>query len=143
MNKNEIMEIIPHRDPFIFVDEIVEVRTNEDGTVTIVGKKTFTGEEDFFKGHFPGYPIVPGVLLLEAMAQTGAVYALGLEEYRGKTAFFAGADGVKWKRPVLPKDTVLMEVTSLKNRHGICKAEAKAYVLDELVCQAELVTFIR
>ena len=142
-NKEDIKRIIPHRDPMLMIDEILEVKENEEGKKVIVGKKVFTGEEGFFKGHFPSLPVVPGVLVLESIAQTGAVYALSLDEYKGKTAFLVGAENVKWRRSVLPKDTLILEVIEVKIRHGIGKCEGKAYVNGALACQAELIVAIQ
>ena len=141
--KEDIKRIIPHREPMLMVDEIIEVKENEDGKKVIVGKKTFTGDEEFFKGHFPSFPIVPGVLILEAIAQTGAVYALSMDEYNGKTAFLVGAENVKWRKSVLPHDTIIMEVTEINIRHGLGKCFGKAYVNGKLACQAELIVAIQ
>lgn len=143
LTKNDIEKIIPHRDPMLLVDGIIEIKENEEGKKVIVGTKTFTGEEDFFKGHFPNLPVVPGVLVLEAIAQTGAVFALSMDEYKGKTAFLVGADSIKWRRSVLPNDTLIMEVTEVKIRHGIGKAHGEAFVNGELACMADLVVAIK
>lgn len=130
----QIREILPHRYPFLLVDRIVEM--NESGR--IVGIKNVTGNEPFFQGHFPDYPVMPGVLVLEALAQTGAVLILHKPEYRGKIAFFAGIDNCRFRRQVVPGDQLNMEieVTKLKGIAGKCKA--RATVGGELVCEAEL-----
>lgn len=141
--KEDIKKIIPHREPMLMIDSIEKVEESEDGKMVIYGTKTFTGEEDFFKGHFPNTPVVPGVLILEAIAQTGAVYALSQEDYKGKIAFLVGAENVKWRRMVLPKDILEMKVTEIKFRHGMGKAHGEAYVNGELVCMADLIVAIK
>ena len=100
LNQEQIKEIIPHRDPFLLVDEIEEM---EPG-VRAVGYKNVTGEEGFFRGHFPEYPVMPGVLIVEALAQVGAVSVLSLPENKGKLAFFGGIDKAKFRRQVRPGD---------------------------------------
>jgi 3-hydroxyacyl-[acyl-carrier-protein] dehydratase len=129
-----IRELIPHRYPFLLVDRIEEV---EPG-VRAVGIKNVSQNEPFFEGHFPDYPIMPGVLIVEAMAQVGAVGVMTLEEFRGKLALFAGIDGVRFRRQVLPGDTLRMEVelTRLKSRAG--RGKGTATVDGERVCEAEL-----
>jgi 3-hydroxyacyl-[acyl-carrier-protein] dehydratase len=129
-----IRELIPHRYPFLLVDRIEEV---EPG-VRAVGIKNVTQNEPFFEGHFPDYPVMPGVLIVEALAQVGAVGVMALEEFRGKLALFAGIDGVRFRRQVLPGDTLRMEVelTRLKGRVGWGKGAAT--VNGERVCEAEL-----
>ena len=142
-NKEDIKRIIPHREPMLLVDEILEVNVLDDGNIIVKGKKTFTGEEDFFKGHFPNLPVVPGVLVLEAIAQTGAVYCLSLEENKGKNVFLVGADNIKWRRSILPKEEVYITITQGHVRHGLGKAHGEAYVDGCLACQADLVVAIR
>src|SRR5215469_12430523 len=95
-NQEQIKEVIPHRDPFLLIDGIEEYTEKE----SIVAVKHVTGDEDFFRGHFPEYKVMPGVLILEALAQAGAFVLLNMDEYKGKIAFFAGADDVKWRRQV-------------------------------------------
>jgi 3-hydroxyacyl-[acyl-carrier-protein] dehydratase len=134
MDVNEIMEIIPHRPPFLFVDRILELTPGESA----IGIKHVLIDEPFFKGHFPAEPVMPGVLILEAMAQVGAVALLSLPELKGKIAYFAGVKEAKFRKKVVPGDTLRMEVrmTSLRSRFGV--SEAKAYVGDDLVCEATL-----
>ena len=129
-----IRELIPHRYPFLLVDRIEEV---EPG-VRAVGIKNVTQNEPFFEGHFPDYPVMPGVLIVEAMAQVGVVGVMALEEFRGKLALFAGIDGVRFRRQVIPGDTLRMEVelTRLKGRAG--RGKGAATVHGERVCEAEL-----
>lgn len=134
-NIEEIKEIIPHRDPMLLIDEIVDV--DEEGEFPfIVAQKEITGDESFFKGHFPEYKVMPGVLILEAMAQTGAFYVLSQDEYKGKIAMFIGADNVKWRRQVLPGEKLKLKVELLKLRRGIGSGNAWAYVAGSLVCEA-------
>ena len=121
----QIKQIIPHRDPMLMVD-CIEQLDQEAGTV--VGTKTFTGEEEFFKGHFPGNPVVPGDFLIEALAQTGAVAILSREDYLGKTGYFASGDKIKFRRKVLPGDTVTLKVQLVKIRGRIVVADGTAYV---------------
>ena len=128
----QIKQIIPHRDPMLMVD-CIEQLDQEAGTV--VGTKTFTGEEEFFKGHFPGNPVVPGVFLIEALAQTGAFAILSREEYLGKTGYFASWDKIKFRRKVLPGDTVTLKVQLVKIRGRIVVAEGTAYVGEEKAAQ--------
>ena len=128
----QIKQIIPHRDPMLMVD-CIEQLDQEAGTV--VGTKTFTGEEEFFKGHFPGNPVVPGVFLIEALAQTGAFAILSREEYLGKTGYFASWDKIKFRRKVLPGDTVTLKVQLVKIRGKIVVADGTAYVGEEKAAQ--------
>jgi 3-hydroxyacyl-[acyl-carrier-protein] dehydratase len=130
----EIMAIIPHRYPFLLVDRILEL---EPG-VRAIGEKQVTINEPFFQGHFPDHPIMPGVLIVEALAQTGCVAALSLPEYKQKLAFFAGIDGVRFRKPVYPGDTLRLEVQFDRIRRGIGKGKGKATVDGQLVCEGEI-----
>lgn len=130
----EIQNIIPHRYPFLLVDKITEIEYGKRA----VGIKNVTVNEPFFQGHFPGNPIMPGVLIVEAMAQVGAVSILAMEEHKGKLAVFAGIDGLRFKRQVVPGDTLRMEVTMTAMKRGIGKAKAEAYVGDQLAASGEL-----
>lgn len=134
LNQEQIKDILPHRDPFLFLDEVVEL---EPG-VRAVAIKRVRPEEPHFRGHFPGQPIMPGVLIVEALAQAGAVAALSLPENHGKLVLFAGIDGVRFRRPVVPGDELRLEVEMTKMRGRVGKAEAKASVGGELACRAEL-----
>ncbi|GAV24151.1 3-hydroxyacyl-[acyl-carrier-protein] dehydratase FabZ [Carboxydothermus islandicus] len=130
----EIMNILPHRYPFLLVDKIVEVLPGQKA----VGLKNVTINEPFFQGHFPGKPIMPGVLLLEAMAQVGAVAILTDERYAGKLPMFAGIDGARFRKPVLPGDQVVFEVELLKIKGSLGKAKGFGKVSGELVVEAEI-----
>ena len=129
----EIKEIIPHRYPFLLVDRILELEPLKRG----VGIKNVTANEPFFQGHFPNKPVMPGVLLLEAMAQVGGVSLLYPEENRGKIAYFAGMEGVKFRKPVVPGDQVRMEAEVTRLRGSVGKVRAEAFVDGQLVAEAE------
>ena len=118
----EIMEILPHRAPFLLIDTVEELEPGK----RVVAKKCVTYNEPFFQGHFPGNPVMPGVLICEALAQAGSVAILGLDENKGKTAYFASMDKVKFKKKVLPGDVLMLEVelVKIKGPFGIAKAQA-------------------
>lgn len=134
MNKEQIMEIIPHRDPFLLIDEITEM---EPG-VRVVAKKHLREDEFWFKGHFPGMPVTPGVLMLEMLGQAGAVCVLCLPENKGKIGFFAGIEKAKFRRNVLPGETLTLEVGMTKSRGAIGFGKAVAYVDGKRAVTAEL-----
>lgn len=134
MTTQEIMEILPHRHPFLLIDTVEEV---EPG-VRAVAKKNVTFNEPFFAGHFPGNPVMPGVLIVEALAQTGAVAILGKEENRGKTAYFAAINSAKFKRKVVPGDVLTLETEIIKQKGAIGIGKAVAKVGDETACIVEL-----
>lgn len=133
-NTQEIMEILPHRHPFLLIDTIEEL---EPG-VRAVGRKNVTFNEPYFVGHFPGNPVMPGVLIMEALAQTGAVAILSLPEHRGKTAYFAGIDKAKFKQMVRPGDTLELETTIIRSKEPVGVGEAIATVNGKLAAKAEL-----
>ncbi len=132
LEADEIQKIIPHRYPFLLVDRVLEM-----GDDRAVGIKNVTQNEPFFPGHFPGRPIMPGVLIIEALAQVGAVALLSRPEYRGKLAFFAGIDKARFKRPVLPGDVLRLEVTLERMRGPIGKGRGVATVDGQLAAQGE------
>lgn len=129
-----ILDILPHRYPFLLVDKIIEFVDNE----RIVGIKSVSCNEQFFQGHFPGKPIMPGVLIIEAMAQTGAIMALkssnGVKDK--KYLFLVGVDDVKWRRPVVPGDQMRIEMKFLKNRKPLWIMEGRVFVDQKLVASA-------
>lgn len=133
MDIKEIQKIIPHRFPFLLVDSILELEPGKRA----VGLKNVTINEPFFTGHFPGNPVMPGVLIVEAMAQVGAVALLSLEKNQGKTVLFGGIDKVRFKKQVLPGDQLRMEVVLIKIKGSIGKGEGKAYVGDELAVSGQ------
>lgn len=127
----EIQEIIPHRFPFLLVDKIIEMEWGKRA----VGIKNVTANEPFFSGHFPGYPVMPGVLMIEAIAQVGAVAVLGMPENKGKLAFFAGVDEVRFKRQVVPGDVLRIEVTLTRVRGPIGQGTGEITVEGQLACK--------
>lgn len=133
LNNIEIQKILPHRYPFLLIDKVVEM--NEKNIVAI---KNVTINEPFFQGHFPGNPIMPGVLITEALAQVGAVMLLSMDENKGKLGVFTGIDGFKFRRQVVPGDTLRLEAELLKYRHGMGKASVKATVDGEVAAMGEI-----
>lgn len=134
MDINEIKKYLPHRYPFLLVDKIIEMEEKR-----IVGIKNVTVNEPFFQGHFPQHPVMPGVLIIEALAQTCGVLALKREENRGKLAYFASITNAKFKKPVFPGDTLTLEVDVTKYRIGrIVQVRGIAKVKDEIAAEAEL-----
>ncbi|NDL68066.1 3-hydroxyacyl-ACP dehydratase FabZ [Anaerotalea alkaliphila] len=133
-----IQEILPHRDPFLLLDRVDLL---EPGKKT-VAVKCVTFNEYFFKGHFPQEPVMPGVLIIEALAQAGAVALLSQEDNKGKIAFFAGIDGAKFRRKVVPGDVLRLEVEIIKQRGPMGVGKAAAYVGEELATECELKFFI-
>jgi len=134
LNTKQIMEIIPHRQPFLLIDTIEEL---EEGK-RAVGKKCVSYNEPFFAGHFPEEPIMPGVLIVEALAQVGAVAILSQPEFKGKTAYFGAINSAKFKGKVVPGDVLRLETEIIKTKGPIGVGSAKAYVNEKLVTQAEL-----
>jgi UDP-3-O-[3-hydroxymyristoyl] N-acetylglucosamine deacetylase/3-hydroxyacyl-[acyl-carrier-protein] dehydratase len=135
MDIGRILDVIPHRYPMLLVDRIIEV----EGTRRIVGIKNVTINEPFFQGHFPGHPIMPGVLIIEAMAQVGGMLLLGtIEDPDQKVVYFMSLDNVKFRRPVLPGDQLRCELEMLQNRGRTCRMKGVAYVDGNVVAEAEM-----
>lgn len=135
LDVNEIMKILPHRPPFLMVDRILEL---EDG-VRCVGIKNTTINEHFFQGHFPGHPVMPGVLIVEAMAQVACLmaYKASDTDYRNKVCYFMSIDNAKFRKPVFPGDQLRFEVVTTYQRRGIWGVTGKTYVGEVLVCEAD------
>lgn len=130
----EIMDIIPHRYPFLLIDTIEEL---EPG-VRALGRKCVSVNEPFFQGHFPGNPVMPGVLIIEALAQVGAVAMLAQPDFKGRTAYFAGIDKVRFRQKVVPGDVLLLETEIIKVKGPVGVGRAVAKVGDKVAAQAEL-----
>ncbi|MFQ5878549.1 MAG: 3-hydroxyacyl-ACP dehydratase FabZ [Acidobacteriota bacterium] len=137
LDLRRILEILPHRYPFLLVDRIVSIEESR----RIVGVKNVTANEPFFQGHFPGNPIMPGVLIVEAMAQVGAVLLLrGVRDRHRKLVYFAGIDQARFRRPVIPGDQIRFEVEVLKARARTARLRGRAYVGSDLAAEAELLS---
>ena len=135
MDINEIKNIIPHRYPFLLVDRIIEC----DFDSRIVGIKNGTADEPFFQGHFPEFPVMPGVLIIEALAQTACILGFKILKLEGKGAvFFTGIDGAKFRKPVVPGDQLRLELTKIKQRKSIFRFEGKAFIEDELATECTI-----
>lgn len=130
----DIQNIIPHRYPFLLVDKILEIEPGKKA----VGIKNVTANEPFFQGHFPGNPIMPGVLMVEALAQVGCVAMLAAEENKGKLGVFTGIDGVRIRRQVVPGDVLRLEAEMIALKRGIGKAKVTAYVDDKVAVEGEI-----
>ena len=133
MDIKEIMNIIPHRYPFLLIDKVIKIEENK-----ITAIKNVTANEYYFQGHFPTEPVMPGVLIIESLAQAGAVALLSKDEFKGKIAYFAGINNAKFRRKVVPGDTLRLEVelTKIRGKAGI--GYGIAYVEDKQVCEGEL-----
>jgi beta-hydroxyacyl-ACP dehydratase FabZ len=135
LDVRKILELLPHRYPFMLVDRILEV----EGTEKIVGLKNVTFNEEFFQGHFPGHPVMPGVLIVEAMAQTGGLLLMEqIQDREKKTVYFMSLDNVKFRKPVVPGDQLRMEVTMIQFRGKIAKMKGIALVEGKVVAEAEM-----
>lgn len=132
-NVEDIMKVIPHRYPILMVDKVSIIEEDKRAT----GFKCVSGNEPFFQGHFPGKPIMPGVLIVEAMAQTACVLFLSKPEFTGKLAYFVGIDGVKFRKPVIPGDLLELKIEVLRGGSRLGKARGEAYVGSEMVTEAE------
>lgn len=134
MDSTQIQAVIPHRYPFLLVDKITELELGKRA----VGLKNVTINEPFFQGHFPGYPVMPGVLIVEALAQVGAVAMLSMEDNQGKIGLFAGIDGFRFKDQVKPGDTLVLEVEMTRVRGTVGKGHGRALVSDKVVAEGDL-----
>jgi beta-hydroxyacyl-ACP dehydratase FabZ len=136
----EIMQILPHRYPFLLVDRIESLKEGEEA----VGIKNVSINEPFFVGHFPGNPIMPGVLIIEAMAQVGGVLAFhsSPKEWAGSLVYFMGIDKVRFRKPVVPGDQLRLRLTTIRQKQKVFKMRGEAYVNDTLVAEAELMAAI-
>ncbi len=135
LNKKQISELIPHRDPFLFLDELISIRKLETAT----GVKTFSNNEEFFKGHFPDHPIVPGVILIEMMAQAGAAliaYSIS-EETKDKIVYLMNIENSKFRSPVFPNQKIYTDVTALRSKERVWKLQGKTYNnKNKKICEA-------
>lgn len=134
LDVEQIRAILPHRYPFLLVDRILELEPGKRA----VGLKNVTINEEFFCGHFPGHAVMPGVLTLEAMAQVGGVMLLTLDEHKGKLAYFGGMDKIRFRKPILPGDTLITEVQMVKARGHVGKVKVTGYVDDVVACEGEM-----
>ncbi len=140
MSIEEIMKVLPHRYPFLLVDKIIEI----EGKKRVVGVKNVTINEPFFQGHFPGHPVMPGVLIIEAMAQVGGVLLLGtFDPEDQKVVYFMSLDNVRFRKPVKPGDQLRFELDVVQIRGPVCKMRGVAKVDGELVAEAEMAAMVR
>lgn len=134
LTTNDIKKIIPHRFPFLLVDKVIELEPGKKA----VGIKNVTANEPFFQGHFPEYPVMPGVLIVEALAQTAGIAVASQEEGKGKLGLFASIDSMKMKRQVVPGDTLQLEAEILMNKMGVVKAKVVATVEGKTAAEGEI-----
>ena len=138
MDIKEIMSIIPHRQPFLLIDRVEEIVEGEK----VIATKNVSYNEPFFAGHFPQEPVMPGVLIVEAMAQAGAVAILSMDEFKGKTAYFGGIKNAKFKKKVVPGDVLRLEVSIEKLKRNAGIGVGTAYAGDKVAAQAEIIFMI-
>lgn len=139
ISNEEVQQILPHRYPFLLLDRILDFTLNEK----VIGLKNVTVNEPFFQGHFPGKPIMPGVLIIEAMAQAGGILAYkSTPHLMGKLIYFLAMDKVKFRKPVVPGDQLILELTALRRGQRVWRMQGKAFVRENLVAEAELTAAI-
>lgn len=139
ISNEEVQQILPHRYPFLLLDRILDFTLNEE----VIGLKNVTVNEPFFQGHFPGKPIMPGVLIIEAMAQAGGILAYkSTPHLMGKLIYFLAMDKVKFRKPVVPGDQLILELTALRRGQRVWRMQGKAFVRENLVAEAELTAAI-
>ncbi len=134
LNINDIKKIIPQRSPFLLIDRVLELEPGK----RCVGRKCVTYNEPFFEGHFPEEPVMPGVMVIEALAQVGAVICLSLEENKGKNSYFGGINNARFRNKITPGDVLTLEVELIKQKGSIGVAKAKAYDDEKVFAEAEL-----
>ena len=139
MTIEEIQEYLPHRYPFLLIDRVVEYEKDK----RLVAIKNVTMNEPFFQGHFPGHPVMPGVLIVEAMAQVGGMLLMGaVEDPENKIVYFMSLDNVKWRKPVRPGDQLRCELEMIQIRGRVCKMRGLAKVEGDLVCEADMAAMV-
>ena len=136
---NQILKLLPHRYPFLLVDRVLEITPR----VSITALKNVTMNEPFFQGHFPDFPVMPGVLIIEALAQTAALLTFSEKKAENAVYYFAGIDGARFKKPVLPGDQLIMTAILEREKAGIYKFQVKATVNDELAAEANITCAVR
>lgn len=136
---NQILKLLPHRYPFLLVDRVLEIKPR----VSITALKNVTMNEPFFQGHFPDFPVMPGVLIIEALAQTAALLTFSEAKAENAVYYFAGIDGARFKKPVLPGDQLIMTAILEREKAGIFKFQVKATVNDELAAEANITCAVR
>jgi 3-hydroxyacyl-[acyl-carrier-protein] dehydratase len=138
MNVKEIQNLLPHRYPFLMVDRVIEINPGKN----IIGIKNLSMNEEFFQGHFPGNPIMPGVLMVEALAQVAGILALQSGAPGGKAVYFMSIEKAKFRRPVVPGDQLRLEVTILQSRGNVWKFSGNAVVEDKIAAEAEFTAMV-